>query len=114
MTAPLADTPDVRTIALAMPGVEERDHHGFPSFRVGGKIFCTLRPPTARMMVKLDPEDQRNLIEGYPAIVSSVGGSWGAKGSTFVETDLAGEALTRRLLDMAWTRATAKTRRRSP
>lgn len=106
--------PDTRRLALELPGAEEHDHHGRPSFRVGGKIFCTLRPPTARIMVKLDPEDQRNLIAGYPDIVSSVGGSWGAKGSTFVETDLAGEDLTRRLLEMAWTRVAAKARRRSP
>ena len=95
---------DIRRLALALPGVEERDHHGKPSFRAGGKIFCTLRPPTARMMVKLDPEDQRNLIEGYPGVVSSVGGSWGAQGSTFVEADLAGEEFTRRLLAMAFAR----------
>jgi hypothetical protein len=30
-----------RQIALALPEVVEQDHHGFPSFRVGGKIFAT-------------------------------------------------------------------------
>jgi len=104
---------DIRRLALALPGAEEQAHHGMPSFRVKGKIFCTLRPPTARMMVKLDPEDQRNLIEGYPGVVSSVGGAWGAQGSTFVETDLAGEDLTRRLLEMAWKRVSSP-KRRSP
>jgi hypothetical protein len=31
-----------RAIALELPGAEERDHHGRPSFRVGGRIFATL------------------------------------------------------------------------
>jgi hypothetical protein len=31
-----------RALALALPGAEERDHHGRPSFRVGGRIFATL------------------------------------------------------------------------
>jgi hypothetical protein len=30
-----------REIALALPEALEQDHHGRPSFRVGGKIFAT-------------------------------------------------------------------------
>jgi hypothetical protein len=30
-----------RELALALPEAVERDHHGRPSFRVGGKIFAT-------------------------------------------------------------------------
>src|SRR5919204_64733 len=33
---------EVRRIALALPEAVEQDHHGRPSFRVGGKIFATL------------------------------------------------------------------------
>ena len=33
-------TPGV--LALALPDAVEQDHHGRPSFRVGGKIFATL------------------------------------------------------------------------
>jgi hypothetical protein len=29
-------------LALALPEAIEQDHHGRPSFRVGGKIFATL------------------------------------------------------------------------
>ncbi len=31
-----------RAIALGLPEAVEQDHHGRPSFRVGGKIFATL------------------------------------------------------------------------
>jgi hypothetical protein len=31
-----------RALALALPGTLAQDHHGRPSFRVGGKIFATL------------------------------------------------------------------------
>ncbi len=31
-----------RQLALALPEAVEQDHHGRPSFRVGGKIFATL------------------------------------------------------------------------
>jgi hypothetical protein len=31
-----------RAIALSFEGAVEQDHHGRPSFRVGGKIFATL------------------------------------------------------------------------
>jgi hypothetical protein len=31
-----------RRLALALPEAVEQDHHGLPSFRVGGRIFATL------------------------------------------------------------------------
>jgi hypothetical protein len=31
-----------RSLALALPGVTEEDHHGITSFRVDGKIFATV------------------------------------------------------------------------
>jgi hypothetical protein len=54
---------DIRRLALAFPEAVEADHHGIPSFRVAGKIVCTLHQDRPRMMVKLDAEDQRNLAE---------------------------------------------------
>ena len=39
----MAVTPDeARALALALPEAVEQDHHGRPSFRVGGRIFATL------------------------------------------------------------------------
>jgi hypothetical protein len=42
-----------RALALSLPESVEQDHHGRPSFRVGGKIFATLWDQT-HMNVMLD------------------------------------------------------------
>ena len=73
---------DIRTWALALPESVEADHHGFPSFRVGGKIFCTLREDRLRVMVKLMAEHQHNFIEAQPGVIEPVPGYWGRKGAT--------------------------------
>jgi hypothetical protein len=99
----MATADDVRRLALSLPESVEAGHHGIPSFRVRGKIFCTIHTATPRMMVKLDPEDQRNLAEAHPGVVEAVPGYWGRKGSTFVAYKRADAALIRTLLDMAWT-----------
>lgn len=104
----MATPDDIRTRALALPEAIEADHHGMPSFRVGGKIFSTLHIQHPRMMVKLDPEDQRNLSEGYPGVVEPVPGAWGRGGSTFVWYEKADLGLIESLLKMAWTRVAPK------
>ena len=42
----------VRRMALSLPETTEQDHHGFPSFRVAGKIFATV-PDSAHVHVML-------------------------------------------------------------
>lgn len=93
---------DIRRLALALPEAVEADHHGIPSFRVAGKIFCTIHRDRPRMMVKLDPEDQRNLSEAHPGVVEPVPGYWGRKGSTFVWYEPADADLVETLLGMAY------------
>ncbi|HZZ36062.1 MAG TPA: MmcQ/YjbR family DNA-binding protein [Caulobacteraceae bacterium] len=93
---------DVRRIALALPEAYEADHHGMPSFRVGKKIFATLRTAEPKMMVKLDPEDQHNLAEGHPGVIAAVPGYWGRTGSTFVMFDQCDQTLVASLLKLAW------------
>ena len=108
----MASFETVRDLALALPEAVEADHHGFPSFRVGGKIFATLKTEPARLMVKLDPEDQLNLCEGHPGVIAPVPGYWGRKGSTFVDYGRADEELLRSLLHIGWTRIAPKRLRR--
>lgn len=92
---------DVRRIALAQTEATEADHFGMPSFRVGKKIFCTIHAPEhRRCMLKLDPEDQNNLVDGE-AIVP-VPGYWGRKGSTFVHFEKIDEARLADLMRLAW------------
>jgi len=93
---------DVRRMALSLPEAVEVDHHGFPSFRVAGKIFCTLRENRPRVMVKLAPEDQHNFVEAHGGVVEPVPGYWGRKGSTYVDTSAADETLIATLIELAW------------
>ena len=93
---------DVRRLALAQPEAAEADHHGIASFRVAGKIFCTIHVAQPRMMVKLAPEDQHNLAAAHPGIIEPVDGYWGRKGSTFAWYEKADEALLGLLIGLAW------------
>ena len=97
----MATPDDIRRLALARPEAVEAEHFGLPSFRVRGKIFSTLHLAQPRMMVKLDPEDQRNLAEAHPGVVEPVPGYWGRKGSTFVWYEKADVAMVAILLAMA-------------
>ena len=99
---------DVRRIALAQPEAYEADHHGMPSFRVGKKIFCTIHQDRPRTMLKLDPEDQRNLAEGRPGVVEPVPGYWGKNGSTFVWFERIDEADLAKLVSMGWVQVAPK------
>jgi hypothetical protein len=46
------DDVEFRSLALALPEVTEQDHHGFPSWRLRGKILATLpEPGAANLMV---------------------------------------------------------------
>ena len=104
----------VRRLALALPEALEADHHGMPSFRVNGKIFCTLHLDQPRMMVKLDPEDQANLAAGHPGVIDPVPGYWGRKGSTFVFFERTDETLIKSLLRLAWANIAPKRLRERP
>ena len=104
----------IRRLALALPEVVEADHHGIPSFRVGGKIFCTIHLDHPRMMVKLDLEDQQNLAAGHPGVVEPVPGYWGRKGSTFVWYERADGGLTESLLRLAWSNVAPARLKRGP
>ena len=103
----------VLAIASALPDAAQADHHGFPSVRVKGKIFCTLRREPHRLMVKLAAEDQHNFCEAHPGVIEPVPGYWGRKGSTYVRYDLIDEALAATLLRLAWAGVAPKARRYS-
>ena len=55
-----------RQLALALPEVVEQDHHGFPSFRVAGKIFAT-QPDGQHLNVMLDEPAIRAALSIDPA-----------------------------------------------
>lgn len=59
------DHDDVRTIALGLDGAEERDHHGFPSFRTARRIFATL-PDEGHLHLMLPEEEIRAAVAEWP------------------------------------------------
>ena len=93
---------DVRRLALALPEVTETPHFEQTSFRVGGKIFCTAGAQPGRIMLKFDPEDQRNLADDRPDAITPVPGYWGQKGSTYVALGALDEARLAVLIRLAW------------
>jgi hypothetical protein len=91
---------EARSLALALPGAVELDHHGRPSFRVAGNIFATLWT-RERMNVMLDEDGIRTAIHGAPDACEEVW--WGrrlaAVGVTLARVD---RGLLEELLTDAW------------
>ncbi|HWD69531.1 MAG TPA: MmcQ/YjbR family DNA-binding protein [Solirubrobacteraceae bacterium] len=56
---------DARRLALALPETVERDHHGRPSFRVGGRIFSTIWDEHT-MNVMLDEPGIHTAVTDHP------------------------------------------------
>ena len=88
---------EARAIALSLPEAVELDHHGRPSFRVGGKIFATLWNE-GRMNVMVDEGGILTAVDNAPDACEKVW--WGkrltAVGVTLarIDHDLLGELLT--------------------
>jgi hypothetical protein len=93
---------DIRRLALALPETTEEPHFDIASFRVNKKIFCTMGGDSPRIMLKFDPEDQRNLVADDPAAIQPVPGYWGQKGSTYIQFGLLDEGRLASLMRLAW------------
>lgn len=91
---------EARTLALSLPEAVEQDHHGRPSFRVGGKIFATLWSDQ-RMNVMVDEGGIRTALFNSPEACEEVW--WGkrlaAVGVTLARVD---RELLQELLADAW------------
>lgn len=98
-----------RKLALSLDGAEEKSHMDHPDFRVGGRIFATLRPGEKHGVVMVTPEEQALLIEAAPDVFRPVNGAWGQKGATELDLAKANATSMRSALTMAWRiRAAAK------
>ena len=62
---------EARSLALELPEAVEQDHHGRPSFRVGGKIFATLWD-AEHMNVMLDEGGIVMAVQEHPDACSEV------------------------------------------
>lgn len=100
---------------LGLPGVEERETWGHPTFRVGGRLFASL-PDGTTAIVKASPSDQAALVAEAPdtfGVAPRVGRyGWVTVSLRRVRADQA-----RELVELAW-QATAPrgllTRRTNP
>lgn len=91
-----------RTIFLSFPAVEEKPHHGHPSYRVRNKIFATLWPDKQLAVLKLDLADQKDLLSEYPKVFSL--NAWSRQGWTNVHLKHTDASLFRALATDAWHR----------
>ncbi len=95
-----------RAIALALPDAVEQDHHGRPSFRVGGRIFATLWDPE-HMNVMTDEPGIHTAVAANPEVCAEV--YWGKRlAAVRVDLRAAGEELLRELLADAWENKTGR------
>jgi hypothetical protein len=91
---------EARALALSLPEAVELDHHGRPSFRVGGKIFATLRAKD-RMNVMLDEGGILTALESAPEACEKVW--WGKRlAAVGVTLPRADQEFLRELLTDAW------------
>ena len=84
-----------------------------PDFRLNGKIFATPRDGELTGMVKLTPEQQKELIEEDPRAFSAESGAWGRIGCTKVVLSRANEDMLGRALTWARDRPEQRQRRGS-
>jgi hypothetical protein len=91
---------EARRLALALPGASEQDHHGRPSFRVGGRIFATL-PDERTLNAMLDGDGIRTAVHDLPAACSERW--WGTRLSAVqISLDAIGPQQLAALLADAW------------
>ena len=89
-----------RTLALALVDVEERDHHGRASFRVGGRIFATVWDPE-HLNVMIDEPGVRSYVARDPEVYAEVW--WGRRlAAVRVRLDRVSAAELDELLADAW------------
>ncbi len=96
-------SPDqARNLALAFPDAVEQDHHGRPSFRIGGRIFATLWDDDS-MNVMVDEPGILTAVQSDPSACAEVW--WGKRRAAVRVTLSAAESeLLEGLLEDAWER----------
>ena len=92
---------DFREIVLGMHGAVEGAHMKHPDFRANGRIFATLKPGEEAGVVKLSPDEQRELIRLHPAMFTPAAGAWGRQGWTVVRLAAAKKSAVRTAILLA-------------
>jgi hypothetical protein len=99
-----------RALALSLPEATEAAHMAHPDFRVRNKIFATLGYPERGWgMVKVTPNQQKQLIHEDPDAYVPVKGTWGKRGATTILLRAAKKATALKALTAAWCNTAPKT-----
>ena len=98
----MIDAEGFRQLVLEMEGAIEGAHMNHPDFRANGRIFATIYPDGVRGMVKLTPDQQRELIRLHRAMFEPASGAWGRQGCTTVNFEAADAATLRAAITIAW------------
>jgi hypothetical protein len=97
-----------RRLALALTGAVEGSHMAHPDFRVGGRIFATLKQDRRTGMAVLTPEQQREFVATHPGVFEPESGAWGRQGCTRIHLGNADEEMVGQALTLAWQQAGVK------
>jgi hypothetical protein len=92
-----------RRFALSLPETTEEPHFDMSSFRVRGKIFCTVPPDGKRLHVCVGADEVRALVDEDPAAFEAI--VWGKREvSDWIRVHLAAaeRAQVCELLEDAW------------
>ena len=93
---------DFRAIVLAHDGAVEGQHMCHPDFRANGRIFASLHSQDRFGMVKLDPDEQRVLLQEHPESCEPSPGAWGRQGCTNVKLATASKPAVRGAVRLAF------------
>jgi len=93
---------EFRALAAGFPEVVAGSHFDTEDFRVGGRIFATLRNADGRAVLKLSRDEQQLLMATQPGRFEPVAGAWGQKGWTRVVIEAADPAAVRHAMAMAY------------
>ena len=66
-----------RKFALSLPETTEQPHFDMSSFRVKGKIFCTVPEGGKHLHIQVDPMELDALVEADPAAYETI--MWGKR-----------------------------------
>jgi hypothetical protein len=95
-----------------MKDATEASHMDHPDFRVGDRIFATLRADKERGMVGmviLTPDQQQRFVDEAPKAFVPEKGAWGLQGCTTVRLESVEEELLGEAMTLAWRNRVEKT-----
>lgn len=109
----MADAGDMRRLALALEGVEEKPHFDRAAFRAR-KTFATLAADELTANFGFSPDEQALKCAVLPDAFAPIPNAWGQRGWTVGTLARLSEADLAAALETAWRHATPPTRRRPP